>query len=280
MTGIMRRRRWLAGAGGLVGAAMAAATLQSVEPQRIYVTAAASALVDQGLATAAPADAAGAKFEEVPGPGLRFVANVAQATNAPWIDSNAARIKRGLHKVNYTKLAAGTAPLAAAEAFTFGVEAILNPEPADVAELGKMLQFLKAQTPARPLPEMVNIGVVDSPSPLLGEVLNLLSRRNLLYKVVAKPDPSLNLTVQLGSPDFPEQEAANPSDFAARVRAKLGDDKRLVRLYGTSTVMAHLTGDDKAARLHLLSYGGARGTAAGHPRPRARALQADQAGGL
>ncbi len=71
------------------------------------------------------------------------MANVAQATTAPWIDSNAWRFQRGLRKVNYAKLAAGGSPLAAAEAFTFGVEAILNPDPADVEELGRMLQFLK-----------------------------------------------------------------------------------------------------------------------------------------
>jgi hypothetical protein len=120
-----------------------------------------------------------------------------------------------------------------------------------------MLRFLKAQEAPR-LPEMANIAVVDSQSPLLPEVLNLLSRRNLLYKVVKTPDRSVDLTVQLGSADFPESAAANPSEFAARVRSKLGDDKRLVRLYGTSSVMAYLTGDAKSARLFLLSYGGSR----------------------
>ena len=76
--------------------------------------------------------------------------------------------------------------------------------------------------------------------------------------MVPARDRSLDLTLELGSPDFPESVAANPSEFAARVRAKLGDDKRLVRLYGTSSVMAYLTGDAKAARLYLLSFGGCR----------------------
>jgi hypothetical protein len=254
MTGIVRRNRSLAiSASALVCAVVAGSVLHSTESHRLYVTAGAAALVDRGLAAAAPADAAG--FEVVPGPGVRFVANVAQSTTAPWIDSNAWRYKRGLHKAHYAKIAAGGSPLAAAEAFTFGAEAILNPEPGDVEELGKMLQFLKDQASARRLPELVNIALVDGSSSLLGEVMNLLSRRNLLYKVVTKPDPSL-LTVQLGSAEFPEQSAANPSDFAARVRAKLGDDKRLVRLYGTSTMIAQLNGDDSAARLYLLSYGG------------------------
>ena len=178
-------------------------------------------------------------------------------TTAPWIDSNGSRFQRGIQKANYAKLPAGSAPLAAAEAFTFNVDAILDPDPSDVEDLGKMLRFLKTHDQP-PLPVMANIGVVDDRSPVLGEVLNLLTRSNLLYRVVSAPDRTLDLTLQLGTVDFPREAAANPSDFAARVRAKLGDDKRLVRLYGTSTVVAHLIGDGKQARLYLLSYGGRR----------------------
>jgi hypothetical protein len=90
----------------------------------------------------------------------------------------------------------------------------------------------------------------------MDELLNMLTRRNLLYRVVSRPDPKLDLTVQLGTGDFPRESAQNPSDFAARVREKLGDDKRLVRLYGTGTAIAHLTGDANRARLYLLSYSG------------------------
>jgi hypothetical protein len=227
----------------------------STAAARFYVTDAASVLIGRGLAAAAPTGADAAAFQEVPAPGVRFVANVAQSTTAPWINSNGWRFQRGLDKASYAKLPAGSAPLAAAEAFAFNVDAILNPDPADVEELGTMLAYLKTTMQA-PMPVMANIGVVDDGSPQMSEVLNLLTRRNLLYRVVSAPDPSLDLTVQLGSTDFPKEAAANPSDFAARVRAKLGDEKRLVRLYGTSTVIAHLTGDGKRARLHLLSYGG------------------------
>jgi hypothetical protein len=142
------------------------------------------------------------------------------------------------------------------------VDAIINPDPKDLEDLGKMLRFLKSNEQA-PLPDMVNIGVVDSPSPLLDEVLNLLTRRNLLYKVVPAPDRTLDLNVQLGTPDFPAEAAANPYEFAARVRAKLGDDKRLVRLYGTDRVIARLTGDRSRARLYLLSFGSRRQQNAG-----------------
>ena len=71
------------------------------------------------------------------------------------------------------------------------------------------------------------------------------------------------MNVQLGTPDFPAEAAANPYEFAARVRAKLGDDKRLVRLYGTSTVIARLTGDKSRARLYLLSFSSRRQQDAG-----------------
>ena len=244
---------------------------QPASPRRVYVTAAASALVAQGLAGAAPEGAEATAFQEVPAPAVRYLTNVARATNVPWIDSNGWRFARGIRKARYTTLPPGSAPLAAAESFVFNVDAILNPDPKDVDELGDMLRFLKVLEQP-PLPEMVNIGVVDDPSPLMGEVLNLLMRRNLLYKVVKAPDRTLDLTVQLGTPDFPTDAAANPYEFAARVRAKLGDDKRLVRLYGTSTVLAHLTGDRTRSRLFLLAFGNRRQQSAGPQAIRARLL--------
>ncbi|MGH9159860.1 MAG: hypothetical protein ACRD2X_07725 [Vicinamibacteraceae bacterium] len=221
---------------------------------RVYVTTRASSLVQQGVAETAPAGADASAFEQVPPPGVQFRPNVARATNVPWIDSNGWRFRRGLERASYRALPPGAAPLAAAEAFAYGVDAILDPDPADVEELGRMLRFLKAH--ARPrMPEMVNIAVVDDRSPAMGEILNMLTRRNLLYRVVTTPGPRVDLTVQLGTPGFPTEAAANPYEFAARVRSKLGDDRRLVRLYGTSTVIAHLTGDDARARLYLLAYG-------------------------
>ena len=252
----------LAGAAVVTHGVLAPAAEQSAAPGKLYLTAAASSLVEQGLAAAAPAGPDAASYQEIPSPGVRYLPNVARATNIPWIDSNGWRFARGMRKVSYTKVPAGSASLAAAEAFVFNVDAIINPDPKDLEDLGKMVRFLKANEQP-PLPEMVNIGVVDSPSPLLDEVLNLLTRRNLLYKVVPAPDRTLDLNVQLGTPDFPEEATANPYEFAARVRAKLGDDKRLVRLYGTSTVIARLTGDKSRARLYLLSFTGRRQQNAG-----------------
>jgi len=231
---------------------------------RFYVTKAASALIEEGLAAPAPTGSEAAAFQAAPAPSVRMRANVAQATTAPWIESNAWRFERGLKKVNHEKLPAGSALLAAAEAFAFGADAILNPDPADVQPLSNLLRFLKS-VDQPPMPVMANIGVVDDKSPAMDEVLNMLTRRNLLYRVVSAPDRKLDVTVQLGTKDFPRESAQNPSDFAARVRAKVDDDRRLVRLYGTSTMIAHLTGDANRARLQLLSYtaGGRGGRGAG-----------------
>ena len=138
----------------------------------------------------------------MPSPGVRYLPNVARATNVPWIDSNGWRFARGLRKANYVKLPAGSAALAAAEAFVFNVDAILNPDPKDVDDLGTMLRFIKSQE-APPMPELVNIGVVDDGSPAMGEVLNLLTRQNLLYKVVK----------QAGSGSRPERPAGDAVTF-------------------------------------------------------------------
>jgi hypothetical protein len=146
-----------------------AARSQRVEgPHSVYITSAGTTLVEQGLARPAPAGAEAAAFEVVPHPRVRSVPTVARATNVPWIDSNGWRFQRGIRKANYATLPAGSAALAAAEAFAFNVEAILNPDPADVEELGKMLQFLKANDQP-PLPAMANIGVVDDRSSLMAK---------------------------------------------------------------------------------------------------------------
>jgi hypothetical protein len=240
-----------------LGRAYGQSPAQSRTPSRIAVTSAAAPLVDKGLAKAAPAAADMSTFEEVPAPALRFRIDNARATRAPWVDSNAWRYFRGLSKANYAKLPAGSAPLAAAEAFMFDVDAVLNPDPKDLGPLQTMLEFLQAQQqPA--MPALANIEVVDDGTPTLGEILNLMTRRNLLYRVVPKAQGKLDLTVKIGSKEFSAADAANPYDFAAKVRDALGDDKRLVRLYGTQTTIARLTSDGKRARLCLLEYGAAR----------------------
>ena len=101
---------------------------------------------------------------------------------------------------------------------------------------------------------MANIGVVDDGSDVTGEVLNLLARRNLLFRVVKAPDPHLDLNVKIGSKEYPQEEAADPYSFAQKLRHELTDDRRLVRIYGSSVVLVRLTGEGSRARLHLLNY--------------------------
>lgn len=249
-----RRRAWgIVGAAFVAGTALAAQSVQPATSRRVYVTDVAATLVQQGVALPAPTGSDAAAFQAVPPPAVRNVPNVAFATSDPWIESNAWRFQRGLRQAHYASLPDGSAGLAAAEAFTFGVDAILNPNPADVPSLAGVLGFLNAHDQPR-LPSLANIGIVDDGTPAMGEALNMLTRRNLLYRVVQQPDRRLDLTVRLGTRDFPADAVKNPSEFAARVRAKLGDDRRLVRLYGSNTAIAHLTGDGRRARLYVLSY--------------------------
>jgi hypothetical protein len=193
-------------------------------------------------------------YETVRPPRMEMRMNVASATSTPWVDANGWRYLRGLKKALYAKLPPGAAPIAAAEAFAYGVDAILEPAPEDEAKLVTMLSFLKS-VEAPPLPVRADIGIIDDGTPQLGEVLNLLTRRNLSYKVVTAPDPKFDLNIKVGSEQFPRSAIANPADFAARVREKLTDEKRVIRVYNSSTVISYITGDEKHTRVHLLNYG-------------------------
>jgi hypothetical protein len=193
-------------------------------------------------------------YQTVPPPRMEMRMNQASATSTPWVDANGWRYLRGLKKALYAKLPAGVAPLAAAEAFAYGVDAILEPAPEDEATLTAMLNFLKS-VEAPPLPVRANIGIIDDGTPELGEVLNLLGRRNLSYKVVTAPDPKLDLNIKIGTDQYPRSAIANPADFAARVREKLKDEKRVIRVFNSSTIISYVTGDEKHTRVHLLNYG-------------------------
>jgi hypothetical protein len=193
-------------------------------------------------------------YEKLEAPGVQWRANIASATRSPWVDANGWRFVRKPKAAYFYELAAGGARLAAAEAFAYGVEAVLHIDPRDLAAFGGMLAFLK-QVEAAPMPELANIGVIDDGSDLLGEVLNMLARRNLLFRMVAKPDPRCDLTIRLGSREYPKESAEDPVRFAAKVRQDLTDEKRLLRIYGSEVVLARLTGEGGRARLHLLNYG-------------------------
>jgi hypothetical protein len=200
-----------------------------------------------------PADLA--SRETVPVPGVTARAGLASPTRAPWIVANGWRFSRnpgGKYLYNATP---GTAAIAAAEAFAYGADAILEIDPSDLQAVGAMLRFLK-ELPSVELPTVADFAVVDDGSPVTGEVMNLLARRNLLFKVVKAPSPEFRINVSVGKPEYPVEEAADPSAFAQKIRRQLTDEQRTVRIYGSEVVICRLTGDAQRLRMHLLNYGG------------------------
>jgi hypothetical protein len=87
-------------------------------------------------------------------------------------------------------------------------------------------------------------------------VMNLLARRNLLFEIEKAPSTRHRINVAIGSTQYPQQDAADPSAFAQKIRTQLTDEQRSLRIYGSEVVIARLTSDGKRARLHLINYGG------------------------
>ena len=121
--------------------------------------------------------------------------------------------QRGMRKVSYAKLPAGSASLAAAEAFVFNVDAIINPDPKDLEDLGKMLRFLKAHEQAaasgdgehrRGRQSFAAPGRGAEPADAAQPAVSRWCRRRIA---------TLDLNVQLGTPDFPAEAAANPYEI-------------------------------------------------------------------
>lgn len=197
------------------------------------------------------------RFVKLPPPGVQHRMNIAAATSIPWVDSNAWRLARDGRHSYYYDVPWRRSALAAAEAYVYGADAVVHPDPHDLSAFGQMLAFLKSiDQPAMPV--MANIAIIDDGSDETGEVLNLLSRRNLLYRIVSTPDPKCDLNVQIGTKEFPKEEALDPAAFATLVRQKLTDEKRLLRIFGSEVVLGRLNGDGGRLRVHLLNYGGGK----------------------
>ena len=223
--------------------------------QRLYVPAdQVAAWKNQGF-DAEAFDAA--KFVKLPAPGVEYKMNEAAATSLPWVDANGWRFARNGNHTYYYGVPWRKAALAAAEAYANGVDAVVHLDPRELATFGKMLAFLRT-IDVPPLPAMANIGIVDDGSDETGEVMNLMARRNLLFRVVTAPDPDCDINVQIGTAEFPKDAASDPFAFAIMVRKKLTDEKRLVRTYGSDVVLARLNGDAAHVRVHLINYGGGK----------------------
>ena len=189
----------------------------------------------------------------VPGIGQR--GGVGSATRAPWLNANGWRFIRKPDGQFVYNLPVGKAALAAAEAYAYGADAVLEIDPADLANAGAMLTFLRSLSTAD-LPPVADLAIVDDGSAVTGEVMNLLARRNLLFEIVKAPSKEFPITIRIGSPEYPAQEAADPSTFVLKVRRQLTDERRRLRVFGSEVVVGRLTGNGSQVRLHLLNYGG------------------------
>lgn len=199
---------------------------------------------------------------KLPAPGMSFRMSRASATRVPWVTSNGWQFMRLPKGRFYYDVNGGGAALAAAEAFCYGADAIIETDTSGIEPLGRMLKFLSTINSPDGTP-VADIGFVDNGSPAAGEVMNLLVRDNLLFKLVASNEPDMKLTVRFGSPEYPAQEAKNPDVMEHKIRANLTDGRRSFRIYGTSIVVARLTEESGHSRLHLLNYGSANGARVG-----------------
>jgi hypothetical protein len=207
------------------------------------------------VSTTALSDAELTSRQALPSPGITARAGVASPTRAPWIVSNGWHFMRQPQTKWRYDLPAGQATLAAAEAFAYGADVLLKIDPPDAASLGDMLTFLES-LPAADLPAIADFAVVEDGSASTGEVMNLLTRRNLLFEIVNAPSERYRLSIALGSREFPVEDAADPSALAVKVRRLLTDERRSLRIYGSEVVIARLTGDAERIRVHLINYGG------------------------
>ena len=188
-------------------------------------------------------------------PAVNYRTSNASATREPWVDSNGWRFLRD-PQGNFVYNAPGkAAPLAAAEAFAYGIQADVQTDSSGTKPLSEMKSFVQALKPNAAMPPLFNFEYVDDGSQAAGEFMNLLVRTNLLFKVVKTPDTNGGLTVALGSTDYPKSEAGNPKLLAEKVRWHVTDEKRLLRIYGSSVVIGRLVGSSGHTRLFLLNYG-------------------------
>jgi hypothetical protein len=188
-------------------------------------------------------------------PGFEARPGVASATARPWVDANGWRFLRAPQGRFWCDAEAGRAALAAAEAFAYGADEVLAVDPSDLGELGRLLAFLAA-VPERPLPPVCDIALVDDGSVLLGEVLNMMVRRNLLVVPGRVPRADCPLDVRIGTPEYLKKDAVDADGFALSLRRRLTDERRSLRLFGSEVVLGRLTAQGASARLQLLNYGG------------------------
>ncbi|HET7219190.1 MAG TPA: hypothetical protein VFJ02_14135 [Vicinamibacterales bacterium] len=187
-------------------------------------------------------------------PGTVARPGLASPTRVPWVNANGWRyVRKPQAKYRY-ELPEGKGALAAAEALAYAGDAVLQIAPGDLPAVCRLFALVK-DVPAAELPGLADIGVIDDESPVLGEVMNLLVRRNLLFAVLVAPQMRFAVNVRLNTPEYSLAEAADPSAIALKIRRQLTDERRSLRIFGSEVVIGRLTGDATRVRLHLVNYG-------------------------
>jgi hypothetical protein len=196
------------------------------------------------------------KAVKLQAPTVEYRVDQASASRAPWLDSNGWQfLRRPQGRFYYDVKGAGSA-LAAAEAFSYGANALVGTDAAGLKPFAQMIEFLRGLG-AEAMPAITDIGFIDDGSDVSGEVMNLMLRHNLLFQIVPSPDGRLKLNVRIGSKEYPAADAQDPGAMAQVIRSNLTDEKRSLRIYGSPVVVARLTGSGGHVRVQLLNYAGA-----------------------
>jgi hypothetical protein len=189
-------------------------------------------------------------------PTVNYRMNQASASREPWLVHNGWKFLRQPDGRFYYEAPGESAALAAAEAFAYRANAMVKTDAAGLKPFARMVEFLKG-VGGDDLPPVADFGFIDDGSATSGEVINLLVRDNLLFRLVRAPDPALKLTVRLGTKEYPAEDAKNPKVIAQAVRTHLTDEKRSLRVYGSPVVIARVTGSAGHYRVQLINYAGA-----------------------
>jgi hypothetical protein len=193
-------------------------------------------------------------LEKLDPPGVDYQLGRAGATATPWINSNLSRMLRRRDASYVYDVTGPAVPLAMAEAYAANARAYLRIKADDLQAYAGALRFLR-DIDSDSMPPRVNFALLDDGSAEIDEVMNLLVRRNLLFQTVGSAEAWKGMLVRIGTPEYTKEMASNPYEFAAIVRSRVQDDRRLVRLYGTTTTLAMLYGGERRSRLHLIQYG-------------------------
>jgi hypothetical protein len=194
------------------------------------------------------------KLEKLDEPTVDYQIGRGGATAAPWIVSNIWRMLKHRDRGYLYEVSGTSVPLAIAEAHAMNVRAYVKLKQPDLEAFARAVDFAR-DLDGEALHPRVNFALYDDGSDDVDEVMNLMVRRNLLFEAIRGSEKWNGTTVRIGTGGYTREMASDPYAFASVVRGRIGDDKRLVRLYGSETTLARLYGDERRARLHLIQYG-------------------------